>query len=116
MQVRLQEFLGWFSKNCDENPRMCNIFNSKSPPKGRACADSRRNFWKTNLKTPVDLESRFCEIRACVNFSFKLPPQFLIESLENPHAQVVTQCPPFLKKIIFSKSLNFLRAGQHLAM
>ena len=29
------------------------IFNSKSPPKARACADSRRNFWTTNLKTPV---------------------------------------------------------------
>ena len=32
---------------------MRNIFNSKSPPKGRACADSCRNFWTTNLKTPV---------------------------------------------------------------
>ena len=32
---------GWLSKNCDENPRMRGIFNSKSPP--RACADSRRD-------------------------------------------------------------------------
>ena len=56
--VLLQEFLGWLSKNCDENPRMRNIFNSKSPPKGRACADSRRNFWTTNLKTPVSSHGR----------------------------------------------------------
>ena len=35
-------------------PRMRKIFNSKSPPKVRTCADSRRNFWTTgNLKTAV---------------------------------------------------------------
>ena len=54
--VHVQEFLGWLSKNCDENPCMRNIFNSKSPPKGRACADSRRNFWTTNLKAPVSTD------------------------------------------------------------
>ena len=32
---------------------MRKIFNSKSPPKGRACADSRRDFWTKNLKTAV---------------------------------------------------------------
>ena len=49
----VQQFSGWLSKNRDENPRMRKIFNSKSPPKVRACADSRRNFWTTNLKTAV---------------------------------------------------------------
>ena len=33
IELSLQEFLGWLSKNCDENPRMRNIFKSKSPPK-----------------------------------------------------------------------------------
>ena len=28
-------------------------FQFKSPPKGRACVDSRRDFWTTNLKTAV---------------------------------------------------------------
>ena len=37
-------------------------FNSKSPPKGRACADSRRNFWTTNLKTPVQLDPQEVEV------------------------------------------------------
>ena len=32
---------------------MRKIFNSKSPPKVHACADSRRNFGTTNLKTAV---------------------------------------------------------------
>ena len=50
---RVQQFSGWLSKNRDENPRMRKIFNSKSSPKVRACADSHRNFWTTNLKTAV---------------------------------------------------------------
>ena len=49
-----QQFSGWLSKNRDENPRMRKIFNSKSPPKGRTCADSRRDFWTTNLKTAAE--------------------------------------------------------------
>ena len=40
-------------QNRDENPRMRKIFNSKSPPKVRACADSRRDFRTTDLKFPV---------------------------------------------------------------
>ena len=35
-------------QNRDENPRMRKIFNSKSPPKVRACADSRRDFRTTD--------------------------------------------------------------------
>ena len=36
----------WLSKNHDKNLCMCKIFNSKSPPKVCACADSRHNFWR----------------------------------------------------------------------
>ena len=32
---KVQEFLGWLSKNCDGNPRMHKIFNSKSPEHAR---------------------------------------------------------------------------------
>ena len=49
----LQQFSGLLSKNHDENPHMRKIFNSKSPPKGHTCTDSRRDFWTTNLKTAV---------------------------------------------------------------
>ena len=42
-------------QNRDENPRMRKIFNSKSPPKVRACADSRRDFRTTDLKFPVHM-------------------------------------------------------------
>ena len=49
----LQQFSGWLSKNCDENPCIRIVFNSKSPSKVRACADSRRNFWTTNQKTTI---------------------------------------------------------------
>ena len=51
MAAIIQGFSSWLSKNRDENPRMRKIFNSK----GRACADSRRDFWTTNWKTPVKL-------------------------------------------------------------
>ena len=44
---------GWLSKNCDENSRMRKISYSKLPPKVRACVNSRRNFWTTNLKSSV---------------------------------------------------------------
>ena len=48
-------------QNRDENPRMRKIFNSKSPPKVRACADSRRDFRTTDLKSTVaqEVTSRF---------------------------------------------------------
>ena len=52
-QAILQGFSSWLSKNRDENPRMRKIFNAKFPPKGCACADSRRDFWTTNWKIPV---------------------------------------------------------------
>ena len=38
-------------QNRDENPRMRKIFNSKSPPKVRACADSRRDFRTTDFNS-----------------------------------------------------------------
>ena len=47
-------------------------FNSKSLPKGRACADSRRNFWtqpKTAVRVDIILGS------AEVN-SYRLPSRF----------------------------------------
>ena len=41
---------GPLSKNHDENPRLRKIFNSKSPPKVRACAYSRHDLWTMDLK------------------------------------------------------------------
>ena len=41
---------------------MRKIFNSKSPPKGRACADSHRDFWTWWLASSED--SYNCILRA----------------------------------------------------
>ena len=49
---KLQQFSGWLSVT---RIHVRKIFNSKSPPKVRACADSRHNFWTTNVKTAVPL-------------------------------------------------------------
>ena len=48
-----QPYTGPWSKIRDKNLRMRKIFNSKSPPKVHACADSCRDFLTTDLKFPV---------------------------------------------------------------
>ena len=48
----LQQFSGRLSKNRDENPRMHKIFNSKSPPKGCACADNQPENCSIQHVTP----------------------------------------------------------------
>ena len=40
---KVQQFSGWLSKNCDRNPCMDKIFNSKSPQsmRGLQCLDNQ---------------------------------------------------------------------------
>ena len=61
--LRVHSISGWLSKNCDENSRMRKISYSKLLPKVRACVNSRRNFWTTNLKSSV------VSVDACCNYA-----------------------------------------------
>ena len=49
---------GWLSKNHDENLRMRILLVGILNWKFCTCADSRRYFWTTNMKTVVALEQR----------------------------------------------------------
>ena len=60
--LQLQEFFGWLSKNCDENPLVRKIFNSKYPPKVRACADSLDNQPKNSYSKMGSLNLVVCVV------------------------------------------------------
>ena len=62
----VQPYTGPWSKIRDKNLRMRKIFNSKSPPKVHACADSCRDFLTTDLKFPVhDVVQEQCNSYGC---------------------------------------------------
>ena len=53
MQITVQRFSRWLSKNRDENPRMRTLLMDILNWKLCACADSRRNFWTTVTRKPL---------------------------------------------------------------
>ena len=61
---------------------MRKIFNSKVPPKGRACADSRRRFLDNQLENPCTEDCRLLGTKIATktahaqNFNSKFPPNF----------------------------------------
>ena len=69
-RLPVQPYTGPWSKIRDKNLRMRKIFNSKSPPKMHACADSCRDFLTTDLKFLVhDVVQEQCN-------SYCFPPQY----------------------------------------
>ena len=100
LKTAVQGFSSWLSKNRDENPRMRKFFNSKFPPKGRACADSRRDFWTTNWKIPVQRFAGWLaqnlrrEFAHAQNFNSKSPPKVA-------HARILVAnlCQPTCKPL-----------------